>query len=323
MIDLKAYKSKTKRLENSNQIVVLDEYGCIVQSCESIFDTTPYRTTPIQFAIPFLESVFEVISSLRVGTPEVLFSRIESPSPELVGYYDFTFSKIEDNQKNYILWGIYDFTPLYQDLIQYQQRYNEQEIYRQKQEHFLQLFPHTASTDNLLDEIIDSLRGGKAIQNAPIHLTNSLLSVFAAFEYQKNIHFEPIVPAFDFTLMGDKTWFKFLVYNLLSNAVAAFEAASVKTNIHPTLIDHTYNISFKLTLKGKTAHARIFQAIFNPTCLSETELQPEEQAAIAQLYSIQKIIHQQNGYLEVKPLLPCFQEMELTLFFVFLFEEMS
>jgi len=56
---------------------------------------------------------------------------VETPLPDLPGTYDFSFSKVNLKEEELLLWCIYDYTDLYEDLRQFQQRKNELEIHRE------------------------------------------------------------------------------------------------------------------------------------------------------------------------------------------------
>lgn len=123
MKPLEAYK--IKRIEKSSQFIFLDEHGNFVDSCNSIFSTSSLQNTEVRFWAPFIESVFESILQLEVGSPELYFSKVQSPSEHLRGFYDFSFSKVELEGKKYLLWIIYDYTTVYKEFFAYQQNRNE------------------------------------------------------------------------------------------------------------------------------------------------------------------------------------------------------
>lgn len=122
---------KVAKLTKFNQLILLDYNGLIVQSCDSIFSTKMLRESPLQEQIIFIESIFDSLVKLKPTDTELRFSKIEMPAKFLPGYYDFTFSSIHLEGKDYILWSIFDFTNLYIDLKKYQQQKNELEIHRQ------------------------------------------------------------------------------------------------------------------------------------------------------------------------------------------------
>lgn len=114
-----------------SQLLLLDQSGMLRDSNHAIFDAHALLNQNLIEWLPFLESIFPVISDMKVGSPELHFTKIETRQSELPGIYDFTFRKIDLEEEVYILWSIYDYTDLYQHLIQFQQRRNELEIHRQ------------------------------------------------------------------------------------------------------------------------------------------------------------------------------------------------
>ena len=119
-------------IENDyNQMLLLDVDSHIVESCDTLFSTLHLKPSAAIHWSPFIESIFSYLVTLESGTPEILFSRVEQPLPELQGFYDFTFAPLMIKGKKYILWTIYDYTALYQELQRTQQRRHEFEIQRQ------------------------------------------------------------------------------------------------------------------------------------------------------------------------------------------------
>ncbi len=101
-----------------------------MESCDSIFDTKKLSDyVPDWF--PFIESIFFSLVSLPEDAEEMVFSKVETPASFLPGYYDFSFNKVNLQGESFILWEIYDYTSLYEDFRQYQQKRNELEIQRQ------------------------------------------------------------------------------------------------------------------------------------------------------------------------------------------------
>lgn len=105
-----------------------------VVSCDSIF---PIQRLFPQSAVdwyPFLESIFPSLLEMKPGSPELRFTRIEPDKEELPGIYDFTFMAVETDGQEQILWSIYDYTWLYEQFRELQQRRNELEIQRHQME---------------------------------------------------------------------------------------------------------------------------------------------------------------------------------------------
>ena len=125
------YTVSTNDNTDFNQMLLLDENAYIVESCDSLFSTTNLRNRSVLEWSPFVESIFGYLISLKAGTPEILFSRVEQPNENLRGFYDFTFASLDIENKKYILWTIYDYTSLYRELQINQQKRHELEIQKQ------------------------------------------------------------------------------------------------------------------------------------------------------------------------------------------------
>ncbi len=122
---------KHQKLAKFCQVILMDMEGNMVNSCDSIFVTEELKQTLVYDWFPFLESIFPVLLSLKKEDGPLRFSKVEEPSEFLPGYYDFSFSKVELEGGHFILWEIYDYTAIYEDFKQYQQKRNELEIQRQ------------------------------------------------------------------------------------------------------------------------------------------------------------------------------------------------
>ncbi len=203
MIDINALKQK--RLKGFNQILLIQEDGMLAQSCDAIFATTPLKEIPIYQWFPFIESIFHVVKDRKIDEPDLVFPRVEHPASFLKGYYDFIFSKIEDNGKHYILWSIFDFTALYKNLIQFQQQRNQLEIDRQ----FQQIS---------LNDMISKL-GKNVIKESSIyvHRQNMSAALNEIFEHLPNFSsaFKPPHKADFTTLQGEVIFFKQIIFNIL------------------------------------------------------------------------------------------------------------
>lgn len=122
---------RQKKLANFCQVILIDKDGDVVESCDSIFDSSSLTETPVYEWFPFIESVFPSLCSLELEGEGLLFSKVEKPAQYLLGYYDFSFSKIKIENKIHFLWEIFDYSTLYRDFRIYQQRRNDLEIQRQ------------------------------------------------------------------------------------------------------------------------------------------------------------------------------------------------
>ncbi|MGK0389915.1 MAG: hypothetical protein ACI94Y_002660 [Maribacter sp.] len=122
---------RQQKLAHFCQVILIEKDGNVVESCDSIFNTSTLTQYSVSEWFPFIESVFYSLEHLKVGDAKLLFSKVEEPAPFLQGYYDFSFSRIEMKGKEYILWELFDYTTLYEDFKKYQQKRNELEIQRQ------------------------------------------------------------------------------------------------------------------------------------------------------------------------------------------------
>ncbi|HHH50526.1 MAG TPA: hypothetical protein ENK52_06075, partial [Saprospiraceae bacterium] len=122
---------KIKKIKKFSQLILLDECGYVTDSCDTIFATHQLRSQPIFEWFPIIESIFDELLQLNLNESELRFAKVEEPSSFLAGFYDFNFSKVFFQNKEQILWSIYDFTNLYKDFLQYQQKLNEIQIHKQ------------------------------------------------------------------------------------------------------------------------------------------------------------------------------------------------
>lgn len=315
MIDLQKYK--TQRLEKFNQLILLDLSGNVIQSCNAIFDTSDYKTKSIKNEIPLLESIFDVTLTHIPGTPDILFSKIEKPFKLLPGFYDFTFSKLIIDNQAYILWSIYDFTALYKDLIDYQQRYNELEIRKQLDNSLLRMDTKEQKNQDYFESMVSALKMPKEEVNQLFQVENSIKSVFDAFRYKTDITFQSFENSVKEAIYGDVTWFKFLLYNLLDNVISIYDKVGVQLKVNSNkVLEKTYlNLTF--TLIGKMLYPNLFAMIFEEQPLRKADLNAKERALLSRLYGVQKIANQQNGYLQLTKMESSIQHLQSTLVFNF------
>jgi hypothetical protein len=316
MINLQQYKEK--RLARFNQLVLLDDVGKVVQSCNSIFDTSNYSNKSICSDIPFLDSIFDIINSITLHSSEILFSKVESSFNQLKGVYDFTFSKILIENKTYILWAIYDFTALYKDLIDYQQRYNDLEIKKQLSFSVFESIAKYPQDNENVKAMIAALNKKDDHQEFELHAC--IQSVLDAFAYLKNTTITYTNSGMVKILYGDITWFKFVLYNLLDNVIAAYEVIDIQLNpVSNDASDRTY-LNLNFLFSGPIKNPAFFKKILNNPNLDTNALSNSEHVFLSKLYAVQKIAHQYNGYMELKPLDDSYQNLVITLAFSFHFK---
>ena len=108
------------------QLILLDDQGFIIASCDSIFSTSKMRDESVFKDFPLVESIFDLAKKMKPNEPKLRFSKIETTFKELNGFYDFTFVRTNIDHRRPILWTILDYTRLYEDYHRTQQ--NRQEI---------------------------------------------------------------------------------------------------------------------------------------------------------------------------------------------------
>jgi hypothetical protein len=316
MIDLQQYKAK--RLARFNQLILLDNLGKVLQSCNSIFDTSAYSTKTICQDIPFLDSIFDIINNIALNSPEILFSKVQSSFNHLEGVYDFTFSKILVDNECYILWSIYDFTALYKDLIDYQQRYNDLEIRKQLSFSVLESISKFRKENDDIKAMIAALNQKSEDQEFELH--SSIQSVLNAFTYLNNTTINYENSGVEKVMFGDITWFKFILYHLLDNVITTYKVIDIELNpILNDSLDSTY-LNLNFSFFGEIKNPAFFKSLLNNPNTNTDNLNTEEHIFLSKLYSIQKIVHQYNGYLELKPSDDTYQNLATTLAFSFHFK---
>lgn len=125
------YDIKKRSVRNFCQTILVDLNGQIVESCDTLFPASNFHSQNVLTWFDLIESIFPSILELNVGDQAISFAKIHAPSNTLPGFYDFSFSKIMLKDKPHILWYIYDYTNVYQHLLEYQQEKNELDIQRQ------------------------------------------------------------------------------------------------------------------------------------------------------------------------------------------------
>ncbi|MEM1318649.1 MAG: hypothetical protein AAGG75_00265 [Bacteroidota bacterium] len=132
-----------------NQRILLEESGCIVHSCDSIFSTVDLKEQPVTALFPIVESLYLNLEQIQLGALPLRFPGVESISERLPGIYDFSFVRLQLKGQSYILWSIYDYTELYIELRKYQQQKNELDMYC---EHLEQRFKDIQTPEDVLND---------------------------------------------------------------------------------------------------------------------------------------------------------------------------
>ncbi len=127
---------KTELLNSTAQIIVFDDAGNLLSSCDTLFHITSHITYSLYSEIPVLESLQYSLAELE-PEDELKFPCMWFDSFGASGYYDFTFIR----KKLSFIWLIQDFTKIYSDHIHVQQERNQSiltsellELHRQTEE---------------------------------------------------------------------------------------------------------------------------------------------------------------------------------------------
>jgi hypothetical protein len=117
-------------LPNSQQIY-LSVDGRVLLSCDSIFLTSKAKNKMLQYEIPFLQSLWQ-----NITTSEFPFYKdfnIEGvflSFGKVKGYFDVHFMKIHLDNQEAVFWHLQDKTPHYTKAIKKQQISNEDYIFK-------------------------------------------------------------------------------------------------------------------------------------------------------------------------------------------------
>lgn len=109
------------------QTTLLDFKGKILSSCNSLFDLDNRIGHPAYTLFPMLESIIETFQD-NPRQEKIHLPRIETPLPELRGFYDFTFEVVKYKNRLILRWIIYDFTLVYKALQRKQQLHHNKEL---------------------------------------------------------------------------------------------------------------------------------------------------------------------------------------------------
>lgn len=177
-------KLKETYSDKFNQLIFLNRDSYVIKSCNTIFDTNELQAKSTKEWYPFIESIFEDVWNLD---DQIRFAKVETTIPELNGTYDFSFSKVILDGEEALLWSIYDYTELYNDLRSYQQSRNELEIRRgiiEKKYKNLIDFNEVLVEKNKELENINQLHQDyfRIVQNSLLSPINTLDGVTAMFD---------------------------------------------------------------------------------------------------------------------------------------------
>jgi len=134
----KLNKYQLTHLSRSTQFVLFNIEGKLLESCNSLFQTSTLGDQTVFEWFPFLEAITDVIRMLDLGE-EVLFQRIQKPSALMPGAYDFKVIR-PITEVDTLLMIIVDHTEMYRQYQALQQQFNELYIEKQRIETELAAF---------------------------------------------------------------------------------------------------------------------------------------------------------------------------------------
>jgi len=117
---------KVEYLDKKTQVVLLDEQGKSIDSCDTLFPVSILGDHPVSH-LPFLESSWDTVLSFGVNQP-LEFSCVRLGINDEEKYYDTALTKKIENKKSFIVWVLTDFTDHYSSVVFLQQQRNESEI---------------------------------------------------------------------------------------------------------------------------------------------------------------------------------------------------
>ncbi len=117
---------KIEYLDKKTQVVILDEKGSTIDSCNTLFPISTFGDHTIN-SLPFLESIWSTIVAYEIDQP-IDFPCIKLDINDVVRYCDNILTKKIENGKILIVWIITDFTDHYTSLVSLQQQRNESDI---------------------------------------------------------------------------------------------------------------------------------------------------------------------------------------------------
>jgi hypothetical protein len=113
-------------LKSGSQQILLDWQGYILESDDTLFNTSVLKHRPISEWSNFVESVFPYLHKLNLDSGEIYFPRITSVTNSLEGLFDCSFMRVEWGENTHVLvWNIYDNKSQFELIFALQQRLNE------------------------------------------------------------------------------------------------------------------------------------------------------------------------------------------------------
>lgn len=118
--------------EVETQTIYLDKNGTLHNSCDSLFSTVGWEKDAVLLRFPLLKSIFRRIADMKIGSDNIDIPKVESATGLPPGFYDFSFSCLKIEGKEFIRWVIYDYTDKYRKLQRQQQSEHNEYIRRDK-----------------------------------------------------------------------------------------------------------------------------------------------------------------------------------------------
>ncbi len=134
----KLTKYQLTHLSRNIQFILFDIHGDLLESCDSLFSTHDLRKQIVYEWFPFLEGIADVLQMMKPGQ-EMLFQKVQKPSAQLPGAYDFNFLRPAAKPHTLLL-IITDYTQIYHQYQALQQQFNELYIEKQRLETELAAF---------------------------------------------------------------------------------------------------------------------------------------------------------------------------------------
>jgi len=134
----KLNKYQLTHLSRNTQFILFDIHGNLLESCNSLFPTQDIRKQIVYEWFPFLEGIADALQMMKPGQ-EMLFQRVQKPSAQLPGAYDFNIARPITNPDTLLL-IIADHSEAYRQYQALQQQFNELYIEKQRLETQLAAF---------------------------------------------------------------------------------------------------------------------------------------------------------------------------------------
>ncbi len=134
----KLTKYQLTHLSRNTQFILFNIEGTFLESCDSLFSTHDFRKQIVYEWFPFLEGIADVLRMMEPAQ-EMLFQKIQKPSAQLPGAYDFKILR-PITKSDTLLLIIIDYTTVYRQYQVLQQQFTELYIEKQRLETELAAF---------------------------------------------------------------------------------------------------------------------------------------------------------------------------------------